>query len=155
MMDEQRPISDDPAAGISEIGSAGGEAQAGAIHSQAVSQADESASHFPDHSQPSSPVGTAWGERLRRWLGISREIYTERLSELNRAIAMYPDAAVNYVLRGELYAKLGENALAQADFQRGLELAEARLEASNWGFMAQTLRDRALMGLQQVEGRLR
>ncbi len=92
---------------------------------------------------------------LTRWLkvllqGNTLNVRAARLAELNRTISTYPDAAVNYVLRGEIYAGMGEYGLAQADFEQGLMLAEAQFETSDWGFMAQTVRDRALVGLDRV-----
>lgn len=91
---------------------------------------------------------TGWLNRLLK--PNTHEARSERLAELNRAIITYPDAAVNYVLRGEVYAEMREYGLAQADFEQGLMLAEAQFEISDWGFMAQTVRDRALVGLDKV-----
>jgi hypothetical protein len=79
----------------------------------------------------------------------------ERLAELNQTIAEHPNAAINYVLRGELYLNKGEITLAQADFRWAFTLADAAFEASDWGFVAQVVRDRALDGLREAERRLR
>lgn len=77
-----------------------------------------------------------------------------RLMALNEAIASYPDAAANYVLRGELLLKLGEAALAAADFRYALALTAAQVQTADWGLVAQTLHDRALVGLTRALRRL-
>lgn len=92
----------------------------------------------------------------RRWLGRGRDTHADethgaRLLELDQAIASYPDAAVNYVLRGEIYLELGQYALAAQDFQQGLTLAVTELENNRWGLVAQTLQDRAQTGLTRLE----
>lgn len=92
----------------------------------------------------------------RRWLGLGRnartdEVFGQRLLELDQALASYPDAAVNYVLRGEIYLELGQYALAAQDFQQGLTLATIELESNRWGLVAQTVQDRAQAGLAQLE----
>jgi hypothetical protein len=95
------------------------------------------------------PAVPVW-KRLRRWFLPNRDDVLLRLDELTDAIAMSPEAVSNYVLRGELYLELREGELAEADFQRGYELAEAQFEAADWGLMEQVMRDRALAGLQRV-----
>jgi hypothetical protein len=141
MMDEQQSVTEEPVTGAHVIGSPDGEAP----HS-VVAESRQSARQMPG--------ALTLGERLLRWLGISREQKVDQLTELNRAINTYPDAAVNYVLRGEVYAELGEYALAKADFEHGLMLAEAQFAGSDWGFLAQALRDRALVGLDRTRRRL-
>jgi tetratricopeptide (TPR) repeat protein len=79
----------------------------------------------------------------------------QRLVDLAHAIATYPDAAVNYVTRGELYLHLGEFALAAADLRQGLALAQAEMDARAWGIVAQAMQERALKGLEQAERRLK
>jgi hypothetical protein len=79
----------------------------------------------------------------------------QRLHDLAHAIATYPDAAVNYVTRGELYLHLGEPALAAADLRQGLALAQAEMDARAWGIVAQAMQERALKGLEQAERRLK
>jgi Tfp pilus assembly protein PilF len=69
---------------------------------------------------------------------------------LSLAIEHNPDTPANYVLRGELYLDVREYELAAADFQRALELASAQFEASNWGGIAQVMRDRAEAGLARA-----
>jgi hypothetical protein len=68
-------------------------------------------------------------------------------------IALYPDAAVNYVLRAELYLQTGDDELAVLDFRRGLGIAERQLERDRWGLVAQVVGDRARRGLEQAERR--
>lgn len=77
-----------------------------------------------------------------------------RLESLSHAVEMYPEEPANYVLRGEVYYQLREYALAEADFQRGLELAAEQVEANRWGLVAQALQDRALNGLEKTQRRL-
>lgn len=74
----------------------------------------------------------------------------QRLDALHASIAQHPNAPAPYVLRGELYLERGAYALAEADFQRALALAEAQLSASDWGLVAQALQDRAYRGLAQA-----
>ncbi|MBC6934706.1 MAG: hypothetical protein DWB42_02580 [Chloroflexi bacterium] len=77
-----------------------------------------------------------------------------RLEDLNRMIEYQPEAAVNYLFRGELRLKNADYENAAADFRRAVELAGNELERADWGLVAQTLRDRALAGLQKAERRL-
>lgn len=119
---------------------------------EALNQPDEEAPAEPINETPKRKIRPAvpvW-ERLRRWFIPSRDDMMLRLDELTDAIALSPEAAANYVLRGELYLELREYELAEADFQRGYELAEAQFEAADWGLMEQVMRDRALAGLQKV-----
>ena len=83
--------------------------------------------------------------------GRSQEVIEERLHSLSRAIEDAPETPANYVLRGELYLEVGEYELAEADFQRGLELAAAQFETSDWGIVAQVMRDRAEAGLASAQ----
>jgi tetratricopeptide (TPR) repeat protein len=76
-------------------------------------------------------------------------IVAERVKLLSAAIERYPDAPVNYVLRGELYLNEGYFAEAADDFRRGLALAEAKAEAADWGYVSQGLADRARQGLRK------
>ena len=115
---------------------------------------------LPDAAPPAEPEpavvvaeSVPLRERLRQLLG--RGDAARRLDELTQMIAEYPDAAANYVLRGELLAESGDYAAAVDDFRRGLELAAQRLDTADWGLVAQTLQDRALAGLEQTERRLK
>ena len=69
---------------------------------------------------------------------------------LSSAIEQHPDEAGNYVMRGELYLELNDQMRAAEDFERALELAEAQLEGSDWGIIAQSVQDRALVGLEKA-----
>ena len=80
--------------------------------------------------------------------------YDDALIELDDAIALNPDAAVNYVLRGEIYMKLKNNTLAAADFEHALSLTAESVENSDWGFLEQVMQDRARQGLRRVLPRL-
>lgn len=77
-----------------------------------------------------------------------------RLNQLGDAIDRAPDAAANYVLRGELYLRVGIYDLARDDFQWASELADAQFERSDWGLIAQAVRDRALVGLAKAQKKL-
>ncbi len=96
------------------------------------------------------PADTLW-QRVKKILFGSVEGTEERLRSLSLAIEHNPDTPANYVLRGELYLDVGERELAAADFQRALELASAQFEASDWGGMAQVMRDRAAAGLEKAQ----
>lgn len=95
-----------------------------------------------------------WWQRLRRMVyKLPVERYREqaqRLRELNWTIETYPDAASNYVLRGELYARMHRDAAARADFEHALALI--REDDSRWGIIAQALQDRAVDGLAKLGG---
>lgn len=97
---------------------------------------------------------TFW-QRLQRMFVSSPTDTAARLTQLTRAIEDSPEAAVNYVLRGEVYMDMREYALAHADFQRGYEVAEAHFEIADWGLLDQAMRDRALAGLDKAQRRLR
>ncbi len=73
----------------------------------------------------------------------------ERVKSLTAAIRRYPEAPVNYILRGELYLDEGYFAEAADDLRRGLALADAKAEAADWGFVSQGLADRAREGLKK------
>ena len=77
-----------------------------------------------------------------------------RLLILNRAIERNPDAAVNFVLRGEHHMEIGSYSAAQADFEHALTLAEDELQASDWGYLQQALIDQAERGLRFIESAL-
>lgn len=76
---------------------------------------------------------------------------SERLRELNQAIELHADAAVNYLLRGELFLKGGQIHLAKADFETALALAEQQLATDAWGVTAQFVIDRALLALREAD----
>lgn len=92
---------------------------------------------------------TFW-DRLRQMLfgGANR---AERLQQLSDAIADVPDAAVNYLLRGELYVEMNKTTLAIADFEQAAALAQEEYETERWGIAAQAIQDRALSNLERLE----
>jgi len=73
-----------------------------------------------------------------------------RLEALDRAIARDPTAAINLLLRGELYLALDQIDAAAADFTRALALAEAEAESLRWGYANSAVIDRATDGLREV-----
>lgn len=73
-----------------------------------------------------------------------------RLRLLNRAIEQHPDAAVNYVLRGEYWLEHDNLQQAEVDFSAAIALGMADLETSDWGFLQQALIDRARQGLRET-----
>lgn len=74
-----------------------------------------------------------------------------RIHLLNRAIDGSPDAAVNFVLRGEYWLEQEDAIQAIADFQTAIELAETDLETSDWGYVQQALVDRSQQGLRLAQ----
>ncbi|MFQ3565985.1 MAG: hypothetical protein SNJ59_03200 [Aggregatilineales bacterium] len=72
---------------------------------------------------------------------------------LDRAIADFPEVAVNYLLRGELLLQAGDFNGAAADFERALTLASAQFEQAAWGLSAQITRDRAMWGIAETRRR--
>jgi hypothetical protein len=95
------------------------------------------------------PPESLW-DRFRKILFGSPGEIEQRLRSLSLTIEKYPDTPANYVLRGEIYLDVNEHELAAADFQRALELATAQFEASDWGGIAQVMRDRAEAGLERA-----
>lgn len=94
-----------------------------------------------------------WISRLRaRFTGAqARRTYTtERLIALSRAIERHPESPANYVVRGELFLEIGQQARAAEDFQMALVLAEAQFANDDWGLVSQALQDRALAGLSRI-----
>lgn len=96
-------------------------------------------------------------ERLRNWLWpsaeASRRAVMDELVEYEEMIALHPEAPMNYVLRGELYEKIGYDELAVHDFEFGLELAQKMIEGDTWGIVAQVAQDRAQQGLDRAKRR--
>lgn len=92
-------------------------------------------------------------QRLRRMVyKLPVERYreqTQRLRELNWTIDTYPEAASNYVLRGELYILMNRDEAARTDFEYAITLLDN--EEWRWGIGAQALRDRAFEGLSKLE----
>ncbi len=71
-----------------------------------------------------------------------------RLRLLNRAIEANPAAGVNYVFRGEYWLEQGQTQAAIADFEQAVRLEQQALEQSGWGYVEQSLIDRAEQGLR-------
>ena len=94
------------------------------------------------HEEPESP--SLW-QRIRG--SFSRNV---RWHNLNWAIVTYPNVPANYVLRGEMLLKQGDTIGAVSDFRRALNLAGEQVETEDWGFVAQALQDRALVGLRDA-----
>ncbi len=94
-------------------------------------------------------------DRLRGMLTgrLSEAGLAERLREVDGAIARNPEAAINYVTRGELLLRAGLPEAALADFQQGYLLANEEFLDAAWGVVAQVTQDRALRGIQQAERR--
>lgn len=96
---------------------------------------------------------TFW-QKLRRFFLPNheerREENLQRLRDLTVAIERYPEAAVNYLLRGELHLALAQYRLAQEDLEQALQLAEAQYQQDSWGLSAQVISDRARRGLEQI-----
>ena len=78
--------------------------------------------------------------------------YLRQLQVLDDAIARHPDAAINYVLRGEFWLKHSQHAEAIADFTKAIALAQAELDASDWEYREQAVLDRAQRGLRMAHG---
>jgi tetratricopeptide (TPR) repeat protein len=72
------------------------------------------------------------------------------LRAFNLAIEIYPDAASNYLARGDYFRHEREFALAAADYQHALELVNRELEQNSWGFVAQAVRDQVLIRLDEM-----
>jgi hypothetical protein len=94
---------------------------------------------------------------LNRLFGLftgGRQQADDMEGELDRAIERYPEAASNFVLRGELRLKRGDAELARADFVRAYEIAAQNLADHQFGFVAQMTQDRALDGLERARALL-
>ncbi len=100
------------------------------------------------------PRPSLW-DQLRELFRNDRGTLIDRIADVDRAIELAPNAAGNYVLRGELYLESREYELAAADFEYGLELAQADYETSSWGLVAQAVQDRALNGLQKAARKMK
>ncbi|MCA9914821.1 MAG: hypothetical protein KC496_15820 [Anaerolineae bacterium] len=106
----------------------------------------EESSVVAEERKPKS--ATIW-DRLRRVIfpGMEGEA---RLQQFEEAIAESPDAAVNYLLRGELYLEMRRLHLAKSDFEQAAALAAQQLEDESWGISAQAVYDRALQHLARL-----
>lgn len=145
-----------PLAPFEEAGSASlyeGDEPASATELQLVSLgeiiAERDAPMHEEAQEQSFEPEEAQGGWLRTFLPGKAGLRAQ-LTDLNRAIAEAPNAASNYLLRGELLAKLGRYALAQGDFVRARELAHADAAESRWGLVGQVVQDRAVAGLADI-----
>lgn len=87
------------------------------------------------------------------WPSMARRVQRveARLLALNESITRYPETSAAYVLRGEIYLEAQFYDLATEDFTRAMALAEAQYKTSDWGVVAQAMRDRARVGLQKAQ----
>jgi tetratricopeptide (TPR) repeat protein len=130
--------------------------EAAEIADQAIADdAPASEAVIIDEIQETHPLPIPLWERIRRAILGDIDNVAERIRHLDAAIENAADTPANYVLRGELYLTLREYALARRDFQRAQELAAAQFQQSDWGLMAQAMEDRALIGLQKAERKLK
>ena len=74
----------------------------------------------------------------------------DELRELNLAIEIYPEAAINYAARGDYFRRKGDRALALDDYRHALALAEAEITQGNWALVAQALQDEVLHTLSEM-----
>ena len=98
-----------------------------------------------------------WQMIRRFFFQTSRERETDlrhRMEQLTIAIELYPDAASNYLQRGEVREQLGYYELAQDDFLKALELTEQQFAGARWGIGSQLVRDTAQQRLQEVSRRI-
>ncbi len=73
-----------------------------------------------------------------------------QLDALSRKIMQYPDAPVNYVLRGEVYLDYHDTERAAADFRQAIALAEDQDATLDWGYINAAYIDRAVDGLRKT-----
>jgi tetratricopeptide (TPR) repeat protein len=107
-----------------------------------------------DEPSETKAAESIWKRLRRAILGGGADDQDEHFRYLDQAIENAPETAANYVLRGELYLRAREYALARRDFQWAYELAAEQFEHSDWGIIAQAMQDRALAGLQKAEHKL-
>jgi tetratricopeptide (TPR) repeat protein len=106
-------------------------------------------------SETVADSSTSWWSRLFARIFGESGPSSERLERLDQAIVNQPNAAANYVLRGELYLQAGEPELAVADFERALDLASEQFGREDWGVLSQVMRDQAERGLELALRRLK
>ncbi len=155
MIEDEKPVSEEPqdiVIDTSETGLAEDGSEPVLDVVDYAQELIEASSSVPVFNSAPEPV---WKKLLRQMLGTpDSETLQQRVNELNRAIADDPEAAINYVLRGEAYLQTREYALAYADFQQGLEMATTQVEQNDWGIVAQAVQDRAAQGLKVASKRL-
>lgn len=84
--------------------------------------------------------------RIRAFFEVERQ---NRLEELNTALESAPDNASLYLLRGEAWLEVGQFGSAIADFQAALELVEAAMPQARWGYLYETVAQRAWENLRR------
>ncbi len=160
MTDDFKSVSDTPSPDPLPFDNEG-DASVDSIEGEAVLLAENEAfvleepisTDVPDVHEASAPQ-SVWGRLRQAIFGDGLDDKSEHFRHLDQAIESAPDSAANYVLRGELYLKAREYALARRDFQQAYELAAKQFERSDWGLIAQAMQDRALAGLQKAENKL-
>jgi len=105
-------------------------------------------------AEESEPTHESWFEKIRNWVFSHQKNRARELQELNQTIALHPDVAMNYVLRGELYLQSDDVPRALDDFRTARILAEACLESADWGLIDQIAQDRAQRGVEKARRRL-
>jgi hypothetical protein len=70
-----------------------------------------------------------------------------RIAKLNRAIGLYPESPVNYILRGEAFLEEDQRDQAVDDFLAAIALAERR--ETTWEYINHAMLDRARQGLRR------
>jgi predicted Zn-dependent protease len=73
-----------------------------------------------------------------------------RFAALDAAVDAEPDAAANYLLRGELWLRRGRPAEAIPDFDRAITLLKAQTQADDWDSVGYALLARAESGLEKA-----
>lgn len=75
--------------------------------------------------------------------GPRTERLRQRIAELDDALDAYPDAAVLYLRRGQLFARLNMPDLARADYEKAQTLADAETQQGDWALVEQAVGDQA------------
>lgn len=78
------------------------------------------------------------------------EALPAELRALNLAIEIYPNAAANYLARGDYFRYERAFELAAEDYLRALMLVNQEIAQSRWGFAPQAVRDSILLRLQEM-----
>jgi hypothetical protein len=144
----------EPTAPISTLDEAGTASEVEIIQGVSGEPVHELPVDLPENGAVAPQPG--WLDRMRGLLTgrLSEAVLAERLREADAAIARNPEAAINYVTRGELLLRAGLPEAALADFQQGYLLAHEEFQDADWGVVAQVTQDRALRGLHQSERQL-
>jgi hypothetical protein len=108
----------------------------------------------PFAESPGSDVRVAWWRRLLPGRAARRARLEGRIQVLDDMIALRPDVAVNFAVRGECYLEFDQPELALLDFERALAIAQPQIERDDWGLVAQAVTDRALRGAEIARRRL-